>query len=84
MGSSHGPRKKPFVQAVLWGAVSVAMYYMLLTNQEMLNGTFARGGLYALLPIVTAFAFSIVHGSFTGHFWTVFGVEASKKKKEAK
>lgn len=84
MGSSHGTRKKPYLQAVVWGAVSVAMYAFLLTNQDMLNGTFAKGGLYAFLPIVTAFAFSIVHGSFTGHFWTVFGVEASKQKKEAK
>jgi hypothetical protein len=26
--------------------------------------------------------FSFIHGSFTGNFWTVLGVEASKKKKE--
>jgi hypothetical protein len=48
------------------------------------NSTFAKGGLYALLPIITAFVFSYFHGTFTGHFWTVLGVEASKKKKEVK
>lgn len=84
MGSSHGSGKKPYGQAVLWGAVSVLMYVLLLSNQDLISENFTRGGFYALLPILTAFAFSIVHGSFTGHFWTVFGIEASKKKKEAK
>jgi hypothetical protein len=40
--------------------------------------------MYAFLPIITAFLFSIVHGSFTGNFWTLLGIEAAKKKKEVK
>jgi hypothetical protein len=48
------------------------------------NGHFGRGGMYAVLPIVTAFLFSFFHGAFTGHFWTVLGVEAAKKKREVK
>ncbi len=35
-------------------------------------------------PIITAFVFSYFHGSFTGNFWTVLGIEAAKKKKEVK
>jgi hypothetical protein len=31
-----------------------------------------------------AFVFSYFHGSFTGNFWTVLGIEAARKKKEVK
>jgi hypothetical protein len=66
------------------GIISIALYAALLLKQDLVNSTFAQGGLYALLPIITAFVFSYFHGSFTGHFWTVLGVEAAKKKKEVK
>ena len=77
-------KKKPVVAMVVMGIVSVALYATLLMQQDMINNTFAKGGLYALLPIITAFVFSYFHGNFTGHFWTVLGVEASKKKMEVK
>jgi hypothetical protein len=68
----------------LMGIISIGLYAALLTNQDFLNSTFGKGGFYAFLPIITAFIFSYFHGAFTGHFWTVLGVEASKKKKEVK
>jgi hypothetical protein len=77
-------RKKPVVAMIVMGIISVALYATLLAKQDLVNSTFSRGGLYALLPIITAFVFSYFHGTFTGHFWTVLGVEASKKKKEVK
>jgi hypothetical protein len=77
-------KKKPVGAMIVMGIISIALYATLLAKQDMVNSTFARGGLYALLPIITAFVFSYFHGSFTGHFWTVLGVEASKKKKEVK
>ncbi len=77
-------RKKPVVAMIVMGIISVALYATLLAKQDLVNSTFAKGGLYALLPIITAFVFSFFHGTFTGHFWTVLGVEASKKKKEVK
>ena len=83
MGSTY-VKKKPYVKTVLFGVVSVALYAALLSNQDLINDNFARGGMYAFLPIAAAFAFSFVHGSFTGHFWTLMGVEASKKKMEVK
>jgi len=83
MGSAN-VKKKPYVKAFLFGVVSVALYAALLANQDLINDNFARGGAYALLPIAAAFAFSFVHGNFTGHFWTLMGVEASKKKMEVK
>lgn len=69
---------------ILFGIISLGLYAGLLAKQSYLNENFARGGMYAFLPIITAFVFSYFHGSFTGHFWTVLGVEASNKKKEVK
>ena len=77
-------RKKPVAAMIVMGLISLALYATLLAKQDLVNSTFAKGGLYAVLPIITAFVFSYFHGSFTGHFWTVLGVEASKKKKEVK
>jgi len=77
-------KKQPYVQTALFGVVSIAMYALLLAKQELINDTMVKGGLYALVPIVMAFAFSIVHGNFTGCFWSSCGVEASKKTKEVK
>ncbi len=83
MGSSHG-HKKPYMKALFFGLVSVGLYGALLTQQDFLNNTFGKGGMFAFLPIVTAFVFSYVHGTFTGDFWTVMGVEAAKKTKGGK
>jgi drug/metabolite transporter superfamily protein YnfA len=85
MASSQGSsKKKPYLAVIILGIMSLALYVVLLTQQEIVNQYFTKGGLYALLPIAAAFLFSIVHGNFTGNFWTVLGVEASKKKKEVK
>ncbi len=77
-------KKKPYVKMIFMGIISAAMYATLLLKQDLLNSYFGRGGAYAFLPIATAFAFSFIHGSFTGDFWTVLGVEAAKKKREVK
>jgi len=85
MATSYGStRKKPIGKLIVMGIISAAMYGALLANQEFLNSTFGKGGLYAFLPIATAFMFSFIHGSFTGSFWTVLGIEAAKKKKEVR
>ena len=77
-------KKKPVGAMIVMGIISIALYATLLLKQDLVNSTFAKGGLYALLPIITAFVFSYFHGTFTGHFWTVLGIEAAKKKKEVK
>jgi hypothetical protein len=77
-------KKKPVGPAILFGIVSIGLYVVLLSNQGLLNANFARGGVFAFLPIATAFIFSFIHGNFTGHFWTILGVEASKKKQEVR
>jgi hypothetical protein len=77
-------KKKPVGAMIVMGLISIALYTTLLLKQDLINSTFAKGGLYALLPIITAFVFSYFHGTFTGHFWTILGVEAARKKKEIK
>lgn len=77
-------RKKPVGKMLLMGVISVALYTLLLLKQDVINGYVGQGGMYAFLPIITAFMFSFAHGSFTGDFWTVMGIEAAKKKKEVK
>lgn len=76
--------KRPYVQTALFGAVSSALYVLLLAKQELINENVAKGGLFALLPIAMAFVFSFFHGNFTGCFWSSCGIEASKKTKEVK
>ncbi len=77
-------KKKPVGKLIVMGIISIALYSTLLLKQDLVTSTCARGGMYALLPIITAFVFSFIHGTFTGHFWTVLGIEAAKKKKEVK
>lgn len=77
-------KKKPVGTMIVMGIISIALYATLLLKQDLLNNTFAQGGWYAPLVIVIAFVFSYFHGSFTGHFWTVLGIEAARKKKEVK
>ena len=82
--AANSSKKKPVGKMIVMGLISIALYTYLLTSQDQVNSTFAKGGWYALLPIITAFVFSFVHGNFTGDFWTVLGVEAARKKKEVK
>ena len=85
MASSQGSsKKKPYGAAIILGIISLGLYVGLLTQQEVVNEYFTKGGVYAFMPIAAAFLFSVVHGNFTGNFWTLLGVEASKKKKEVK
>ena len=73
-------KKKPYGRMFVMGACSLGLYVALMTHQETVNAFFGKGGMYAFLPITAAFVFSYFHGAFTGDFWTVLGVEASKKK----
>ena len=81
MGSK---KKKPVGSLIVMGIISIALYATLLMKQDVINACVGKGGLYAILPIITAFLFSYVHGTVTGNFWTVLGIEAAKKKKEVK
>jgi len=73
-------KKKALVGAIIFGVLSIGLYALLFVKEDMINATFGKGGMYALLPIATAFLFSFVHGNFTGNFWSALGIEAAKGK----
>jgi len=77
-------KKRPYGATAAFGVVVVALYGALYLKEGMVNELYTKGGLYAFLPILTAFVFSFAHGSFTSNFWSSLGVEASKAKKEGK
>jgi hypothetical protein len=74
-------KKKPYLKALVSGLAAGILYYLLFLNEDLIVATFAKGKFYALLPIATAFIFSIAHGTFTGAFWELFGIEAKKQKR---
>jgi len=71
-------KKKPVVGMLIFGCISGALYYGLMTNQKWVTDTFTRGGVYAIYPILTAFLFSFIHGAFASNCLSVFGLEAKK------
>jgi len=63
---------------VLFGAASVGMYLMLLSNDALITNTFTLGGWHAVFPVGAAFAFSFIHGAFASNFLSVLGLEPKK------
>ncbi|MBF0518755.1 MAG: hypothetical protein HQK92_03435 [Nitrospirae bacterium] len=81
MGGSEEHKKSSFMKFMVLGLFSCILYAFLLLEQKTITGFFSKGGFYALLPVAAAFLFSIVHGGFTGEFWTVIGIEAKKVRR---
>jgi len=66
---------------VLFGALSVASYFLLFSNEQLVTQTYTLGGWYAAFPVLTAFFFSFVHGAFASNLLSVLGLEAKKTAK---
>jgi hypothetical protein len=73
-------KKQLILKLIISGLLSCGLYWSLFFFQDTINDYFTRGGICAFLPLLAAFAFSIVHGPFTSYFWSVLGVEAKQKK----
>ncbi len=69
---------KPLTRAVVYGLVSVALYFVLYLFEDSILAFTSRGGWYFIAPVAIAFVFSYVHGTFTGHFWDILGIKARK------
>lgn len=76
--STPKKKKKPVMQMLLFGCISITGYFYLMSNQKLVTDTFTQGGWYAVYPIMTAFLFSFVHGAFASSCLSVFGIEAKK------
>ena len=75
---SERTRRRNGVRSVVFGIASVALYAAVFTHSDLITSLSAKGGLYAVVPVITVFLFSYIHGSFTGAFWSALGIEASK------
>lgn len=77
-------RARPWVPLAFSGLGTTLCYGALFGYEAPIMAQFTRtDGLYPLLPVVTAFVFSLVHGAFTSYFWDVLGVSARPVKEEA-
>ena len=74
---ASGSHRKLYGTTLLSGAISIASYILMYTHQEWVTRNFTRGGVYAVLPIVTAFYFAFVHGIFTGCFLHALGIRVA-------
>ena len=63
---------------VLFGAMSMASYFFLFSNEALVTKTFTLGGWHAAFPVMTAFFFSFIHGAFASNLLSVVGLEAKK------
>ena len=71
--------KKPVMQMVLFGAISLTGYIVLFNNEKLITTEFTMGGWHAAYPVLTALLFSFIHGAFASNLLSVLGLEAKKK-----
>ncbi|MBI5248331.1 MAG: hypothetical protein HY912_02450 [Desulfomonile tiedjei] len=77
---SEEKKKKLVLQALLFGAVTTALYAAVFMHADLVQQLFSRGGYYAAFPIATVFVFSFFHGTFASNLWSVLGIEAVTKQ----
>ncbi len=73
-------KKKPIIKMIIFGIVSIGSYIALFSQEALVTDTYTKGGWYAAFPILTAFYFSFVHGTFGSDLLEVIGLEAKKTK----
>ena len=70
--------KKPYGKMIIFGAMSLAGYIVLITNQKLVTEVYTLGGWHAVYPVGTALIFSFIHGAFASNLLSVLGLEAKK------
>jgi hypothetical protein len=71
-------KKKPYGGMIIFGAISLAGYFLLITNQKLVTEVYTMGGWHAVYPVGTALIFSFIHGAFASNLLSVIGLEAKK------
>lgn len=74
-------KKQALARMAVFGAASAAMYAGMFHFAAPITEMFARGGVYAAMPIATVFAVSYVHGGFASNLWTALGITAKTPQK---
>ncbi len=77
-GLEHHHSVAGLAKVMALGMATAALYVALFLLEDPILTLSAHGRWYALLPVTIAFAFSLVHGAFTGHFWDLLGIKARK------
>lgn len=72
-------RSSAKTKAVVFGALSIALYAAVFSFSKPFLHLCAKGGFYNVVPVATVFLFSYIHGSFASNVWTALGIEASHK-----
>jgi len=67
---------KTLLRAILFGAVSIALYLLVFLNQDTITEYFSRGGFYAVVVVLTAIVFSLIHGTFANYVLELIGIRA--------
>ncbi len=83
MGTSQSKVKNGFLKTGLLAAATIGIYTALFANEASVTTYFTKGGAYAALPVLTAFAFSIIHGSFASQCLEVLGINASSSTQKS-
>ncbi len=63
-------------KTLLYGLISLALYLSLYVFAAKILALTSLGGWYFLVPVAIALLFSLVHGTFTAHFWDLLGIKA--------
>ncbi len=69
---------KPITRSLMFGLAALTLYFLLYVLEDQVLEFTSRGGWYFIAPVVIAFVFSYVHGTFTAHFWDILGIKAKK------
>ena len=76
--SSKSQKKKPYLEIVFFGAISIAAYITLFTHAEWVTANYTMGGWHTVMPVGTAVFFSFIHGAFASNVLSALGLEARK------
>ncbi len=75
----HTSKGKLMGKTVALGLAAAGLYAAVFLNSGTVMQYFTKGGWHAALPIATVFAVSFVYGAFAHNFWSLLGIEATKK-----
>ena len=80
--------KASLPKTLLFGTVSAILYTLMFIYSgelvEYAHRTRQGEHIWFFIPIVIAFVFSYVHGTFTGSFWDTLGLKPAQKINQKK
>jgi len=71
-------KSKPYLKTIIFGTISLSVYYMLFTNETLVTEIFTMGGWRWVYPVGAAFFFSFIHGAFASNLLSSLGLAAKK------